>query len=371
MKTQKTLANKELSDWLNKFIQDLELRKSLPFETDYWLADQAETIEWICDLSPEHCVEVLIISQDAMSFIINHPANISGCMVIPYSHTLLHVAQEDDPNKFDNFIEPSALCYGYSALYLLSLKRIYLYLNEHGTRDQLYLRFADIINEDPRNIDIVELARQQLNKFAKNTFNKDKRKKNEPERQIEDDDEFNHLIGEAVIDAFNKISRNTEDPSDHIVAAAKGNEKIKYIPKRAADRYKRVELKEISYQYTMDSLDVPIYMSSDSDSKKDSLAYADALNQQELLELRENHLINSELIDISWKLLKDPKLFTDRQRQAFTMRHFASGKQPLDKDDQPTFKDIAAELGVSGPRAYKLCTEAENKLEELLGNSPE
>jgi len=59
--------NSRLSDWLKLFIQDKDIKKHIPFETDKWLEDQQECIESISEFPPDKCLDLLISSEDAYS----------------------------------------------------------------------------------------------------------------------------------------------------------------------------------------------------------------------------------------------------------------------------------------------------------------
>ncbi len=370
--------SERVSAWLRPFKQGFA--KDYTVLPDIWLLDEDEFIDRVSHTEPEDCLELMRLSEDSFSKIAGvedaSHNNISieppgDNLILWYSQPLLDLAKED---KWEKNIENIPRCgqamlfFGYRCIYLVAIMRFYCYLKAYGTRDQLYVKFADLINIDPRNKTVVDESRQNLNRFALNIY--DKPKKLKGDQITRDPNQIESFVGQALLKAFNKF------PSAYhqMMAAAKGNKDIQYVPKRAATRFTREQFKEEKYQYAVSSMDAPIQVKGNEGSdltRNDTMSNPNALNQQELLELRENRLINSDQIDIIWKLLKDPEHFTDRQRQVYTMRNFAPGKRALGEDEQPTFKDIGLELGISKQRANEICKRTEDMIKQYLDNLPE
>ena len=184
-----------------------------------------------------------------------------------------------------------------------------------------------------------------------------------------DPNQIESFVGQALLEAFNKF------PSDYhqMMAAAKGNKDIQYVPKRAATRFTREQFKEEKYQYTVSSMDAPIQVKGNEGSdltRKDTMSNPNDISQiDQLIEILENTKIRDQLNTVR-TLLKNPSDLTTRQKQVFSMRHFSHNLQILDESEQPTFKLIATELRISKWRAVEIYTQAKSKILRHLNNNP-
>ncbi len=390
MKTLKAPVNKELSKL--RAVKEKEFRDSLsdekivaeglayghrhfiqgfrdqfPHMPEIWLQDQAKVFKWVAKTDARKCFEkVAIPAVKALGLLMDSdnidsyedicdicyilfPVRLSGENLTPWQFEELwpFIKKYDkDGNRTDllnslsQHSQTMSLC-GLLSVYLPAITRTLVHMHRHNTKDQFNVRYSDIINGDTRNATLVEESLENLIKSAVNV----RGRPDTDDQELKQKQELNSIVGEALIDAF------PIDPIDGIQAAGNGDAKIKYVPKRASDRYIRTSIKENRYSYPLISANTLIQPDS-------------GLTILDSLEDRANNFVNVlETVDTLNKENEIANLLeeiTPRQLQAYSMR-----KSSID-GKRPTFQQIGDELDISKERAIQLYYMAEKKIKDYL-----
>lgn len=220
----------------------IEIYKDLyPFLPRKWVAEQEKLVEWVGTLSPEESFNLMQYSEYDLAKLtgsedpINDSAfkidvrelSINFDWVAPFDWVaLLDIAGEEkyellraDPGSF------TMAFFGYLAIYLLAAKMSLLYPQDKGTIDQLFVRFADILETDPRTKPIIEASLERLSQYARNTARKKMEDINMEDINIDD---VRFHVGKVIMERFPK------GLEESLILAAKGHKPIVYIPNAVA-----------------------------------------------------------------------------------------------------------------------------------------
>lgn len=212
------------------------------------------------------------------------------------SKNLLEIAETENWFYLNEQIEKHGSLFAYFAyfaVFMLNNIRWDIDLVTYKFKDPLLIKEADNIifgsqTEDSRkkNIELIKEAQLRLNKFARNTFNKNRpHNKKHPKdifKKITDPEEFTVYTIEAVI---NTVPDNLRDL---MLMGEQGDKSIPYIPNRAANQYtKAIPGHSDIYNYANKvSLDAPIL---NKKSKRRKVTYLDSISVKDISQINQIH----------------------------------------------------------------------------------
>lgn len=312
------------------------------------ISDLDDYIDSVSRATPEICMDHIALANQALSAITwtGNPydnnielTDIDRTKTIYWgSKGLLEISHKGQWSLLHYYVEKHGSIFpyfGYLTIFLLNVMRLDTDCIDHNTKDELLIKFSDLIlreshSEKARknNRKLIEEAKERLNTFTMHTFNKNHLPLNCD--GITNPDDFTVSVIEAVSKA---VPDNT---TDALIKAANGDPVIAYSVNRAAekhsDTFRRWEAFNKQPVLSLNATLNEDSLSSHLEKLKDSTT-----PELDML-LRESREKERDLFNTIKQHINDPTYLTDRQRQVISMC-YQQGKRI-------SFAKIGKELGI-------------------------